>query len=291
MATDFLRLSIHQTAPVLGEVEENLEGIRCRLRESRERDLVAFPELSVTGYGLGSRASRLARSLPESSALGLPPGHPPVCLSLPERGEDELIYNAAVLVHQDRVLAKHRKVYLPTYGLFDEGRFFARGQDAPPVVTLPSGWRVGLLVCEDFWHPALQYLLAIQGADVALVLAAAPGRGDPSGLGETPEPGHHLFSSSATWTLLARTAALQFGMFVALVNRGGVEGGVTFAGESIVVGPDGSILARAPQREPYVLEVDLSRGSLRGARSPYAHLRDEDPDFLLRAMMKLRGRV
>ena len=160
----------------------------------------------------------------------------------------------------------------------------ARGY--PAVVTLPSGWRVGLLVCEDFWHPALLYLLAMKGADLILVMAAAVGRGDPAGA--SPEAGP-LFSSPATWTLLSRAAALQYGVFLVLANRAGVEEGLTFAGESLVVSPLGGILARAPQAEPWTLDVTLSRLELRRSRSPYAHLRDDDPAYLLRALQGLAG--
>ena len=289
-----LHLTIHQTAPLLGEREDNASEVRTRVQDSTGRDLLVFPELALTGYTLRSRVQREAKPLSEGSPLILPPGSPPVVFGLPERGEDELVYNTAVVVHEGRVLLKHRKVYLPTYGLFDESRYYAAGREAPGVTTLPGGWKVGLLICEDLWHPALLYLLAIQGVEVIVVLAAAPGRGDPGAFAGDSPPGAEadspgpLFSSTASWSLLARTAALQYGVFVVIGNRGGVEEGVTFAGESLVVGPDGALLARAPQREPAVLEASLSRGTLRRARTPYAHLRDEDPDFLLRALLALR---
>jgi predicted amidohydrolase len=275
-----LRLVVHQTAPILGEVEENQEEIRRRVAESGAGDLLVFPELALTGYNLRGRAPRLALRLGEESPLPLPPGCPPVVLGLPERGTDELIYNAALAVHDGGILAKHRKIYLPTYGLFDEGRYFAAGKAPPKVTVLPSGWKVGLLVCEDFWHPSLIYLLAMQGVDVILVLAAAPGRGQPTREGDP----WSLFSSPATWTLLAQAAAVQYGVFMVIANRGGVEEGVTFAGESLAVSPDGEIVARAPQGKPAVMDVTLERDAIRRARSPFAHLRDEDPHFLRRAL-------
>jgi predicted amidohydrolase len=298
MPKDLLHITIHQTAPLLGEVEANEEVIRRRVEESSSSDLLVFPELSLTGYNLRNNVQRVARRVSEESPVELPPGAPPVALGLPERGQDELVYNTALLVHEGRVLAKHRKIYLPTYGLFDESRYFAAGREAPPVTTLPSGWKAGLLICEDFWHPGLIYLLAAQGAEVALVLSAAPGRGDPGVVQEdqppavpaSPADSSPLFASTAIWTLLARSAALQYGLFVVLANRGGVEEGVTFAGESTVVGPDGEILSRAPQADPALLELSLSRDALRSARNPYAHLRDEDPDFLRRCLDTLLNR-
>ncbi|MFC1662445.1 nitrilase-related carbon-nitrogen hydrolase [Gemmatimonadota bacterium] len=276
-----LRVVIHQTAPLLGEVEANERALRERVEDSLGAGLVAFSELALTGYSLRSRVQRMASPLSSSSPLSLPTGSPPVAYGLPERGLDQLVYNSAVLVHENRVLLKHRKVYLPTYGLFDEGRYFARGDEPPEVAVLPSGWRVGMLLCEDFWHPGLIYLLAMQRADLVLVLAAAPGRGDP---GEDSPPSQALFRSTRAWTLLARSAALQYGLYLVLVNRAGVEEAISFAGGSIVVAPDGDVLAEAPQGEEASLEVALSERALRRARTPYSHMRDEDPAFLRRAL-------
>jgi predicted amidohydrolase len=219
-----------------------------------------------------------------STPIPVPAGSPPLALGLAERGRDELVYNSAILVWEGRTLLKHRKVYLPTYGLFEEGRFFAPGRDVPRVVTLPCGWRVGLLVCEDFWHPSLPYLVAMQDADVLVVLSAAPGREEPAA---PQDPAHSLFRSTETWGMIARCIALQYGIFVVLANRAGIEGGVTFAGHSLVAGPDGEILAQAPQAEAATLDVSLVRTALRRARTPFAHLRDEDPGFLRRAVETL----
>ena len=290
-----LNLTVHQTAPLLGDREGNEEEIRRRVLGSSSRDLLVFPELALTGYHLRGRVQRFAIDLSAGSLPDFPPDAPPVVFGLPERGGDELVYNSALITHENRILAKHRKVYLPTYGPFDEGRYFAPGRDAPPVVTLPSGWKVGLLICEDFWHPALLYLLAMQGAEVILVLSAAPGRGqprDPEEIANTPKreeaPGV-LFSSPEKWALLARAAALQFGVFLVIANRAGVEEGVTFAGESSVVSPTGELLACAPQGEPATLDCTLPRNGLRQGRTPFAHLRDEDPGFVRRALDHLRG--
>ena len=98
-----------------------------------------------------------------------------------------------------------------------------------------------------------------------------------------------LFSSPEKWALLARAAALQYGVFLVIANRAGVEEGVTFAGESTVVGPTGEILASAPQREPATLDCTLPRDDLRRGRTPFAHLRDEDPGFVRRALDQIRG--
>ena len=138
---------------------------------------------------------------------------------------------------------------------------------------------------------------------MVLVLAAAPGRGDPGGGGREsprepvealerggpPQPPGPLFSSTENWTLLARAAAMQYGMFVVVANRAGVEEGVTFAGESIVVGPDGRVMAKGPQGAVSAMDVTLPRQDLRTARNPYSHLRDEDPALLRMGLDRILG--
>jgi len=284
-----IRIVVHQTAPLLGELEVNEGEVKETVAKHPGTHLQVFPELALTGYSLRKKVQGMAYSLHDGSPVVFPRSASPVAYGFPERGRDELVYNTAILQHGARILGTHRKVYLPTYGIFDEGRYFARGRQAPPVVTLPSGWRVGLLVCEDFWHPGLLYLAAMQEADIVLVLSAAPGRGE-TGTERTEKGQGTGFASQDTWILLARTAALQYGVFLVLANRCGVEEGVSFAGGSMVAGPDGALLARAPQGQPATLEASLSRKSLRQARTPFAHLRDEDPDFLRRTLGEILAR-
>lgn len=331
-----LRLVVAQTAPVRGDVAENAARIRQRVGDAAGVDVVLFPELCLTGYALGHRTAEVARRVgragtgatalgPEPSvtgaerppagaealALGLPPDGPAAVVGLVERGEDELVHNTAVVLRGDELLARHRKIYLPTYGMFEEGRHFARGRQPPATFPLPGGWTVGILVCEDLWHPALSYLLALQGADLILVMAAAVGRGRPGSDGVWPavappggsgpardvdpdggEPGEEdgiapLFASMERWELLARTVAVHNGVYVALSNRVGVEDGLTFAGGSLVVDPSGAVLARAPQGREARLDATLEKAEIRRARHPFSHLRDEDPAFVRDALDRI----
>lgn len=278
-----LRLAIEQIAPVRGAVEQNAAGIRERARETAADGIVLFPELCLTGYALGHRAPELARSAEEFS-LGLPEGGPTVVVGMVERGRDELVYNTAVALRGETLLARHRKIYLPTYGTFEEGRYFARGRQAPTAFRLPGQWTAGLLICEDLWHPALAYLLALQGVELILVLAAAVGRGRP---GHPTSDHAPLFASMDHWELLARTTAIHNGVYVALANRVGVEDGLTFGGGSLVVDPAGEVIARAPQGGEARLEVTLERDEIRRARHPFSHLRDEDPALVRDALDRI----
>jgi len=278
-----LRLAIAQLDARPGDVLGNVARV-VRTAAAVESDLLLTPELSLTGYDLRDTVHELATPLCSGAALtgqfaALADVRPMLVAGLVERGQDDLPYNAAVVLEQGRVRSVHRKLYLPTYGMFDEARYFGSGQRVNPV-RLPGGWQAGLLVCEDFWHPGLSYVLAATGIDVLLVLAAAPGRGAWQG-GE-----HGDFASADVWERIARTTAHLYGLYVALANRAGVEGGVTFAGGSLLVAPDGEVVVRAGSHE-HLLEAVLDPAELTRARRPAYHRRDDRPALIASELQRL----
>jgi predicted amidohydrolase len=275
-----LRLALLQLEPVPGEPETNARAI-ATLAHRAGADVAITPELALTGYDVGDAVHELARRVEPGSDLGLEalrdvPGHLIAGVIETAAGGP---YNTAAVLHGGRVRFRHRKLYLPTYGMFDEGRWFGRGS-ALDVWCAPNGWRVGLLICEDFWHPALAYVLAARGIDVLLVQAAAPGRGAWEGGTD------NRFASADVWERIARTTAQLYGIFVGLCNRTGVEGAVTFAGGSLVAGPDGGVLARAGDRGEEALVVELTRARLESARRPYDHARDDDVRLVVRELQR-----
>ncbi len=291
--SDELRLAVAQTAPHLLEPEANVLDADRISRANPDRDLIVFPELSLTGYGIAGRARALAAWARAGEPLalpfsGLPADGPDLLVGLPTTGEDGRVYNSSALVSGGSVRQVFRKSYLPTYGMFDEGRTFAPSPDPPEPFRGYGGWTIGVLVCEDFWHPAMAWLLALRGVDLLIVQAAAPGRG---GLDDAPDGsgGSRSFRSMEAWTAIARATAFQLGIFVALANRVGVEGSLTFGGGSLVMGPDGEAIQRAGGTEPELLSVELDRDSLIRARRHYSHLRDEDPSLVLRALLRDHG--
>lgn len=274
-----LRIVVEQTAPIFADPSANAAAM-ARAVADANADVVVFPELALTGYALGHRARELGVALDDRPPFPLPPG-PVAVYGLVERGEDHLTYNSAVAQRGDTLLAVHRKVYLPTYGTYDEGRIFAPGRRTVRPFPLAPGWKAGLLVCEDFWHPALAYLLALQEMDVLLVLAAGPGRDLTTGAGAPS------FRSMESWELIARTTAMLHGIWVVLCNRAGVEDGVTFAGGSLVVAPSGSVTARAPHAQPAHLEATLALDAVARARQPFSHLRDDDAAVTLHTLDRI----
>jgi len=278
-----MNLGIYQFAPRLRDVAGNLARI-ARAAERFSGGLLITPELSLTGYDLRDDVHTIARPIPLGAQVSNVFGHDPAAIGpllvgAVDRADSAVPFNAAVLIDRGRTTFVQRKVYLPTYGMFDEGRYFGHGRRLEPFVL--DDWKFGVLVCEDFWHPMLAYLHALQGAHVLVVMAAAPGRGAWNG-GEEGA----FFASTDAWERIARTYAQLYGIYVVVCNRTGVEGGVTFGGESIVVAPNTSVIARAGIDEE-LLTVQLDPGEIAAARTPYAHIRDEDAAMAINELQRI----
>ena len=274
-------VALAQIAPKLGDVRANLE----RHLEIAERvgaagaDLVVFPELSLTGYDLqdlapevavprdGEVLARLARA---SSAVDIVAG-------FVEEDREHRFYNAAAYLTRGSILHVHRKLHLPTYGLFQEGREFAPGETLRAFET-PNG-TVGLLLCEDVWHSPTAWLLAQQGAAMVIVAANGPSRG--------ADPDRGLRSAGAWRGLLEATARFHT-LFVVFVNRVGCEDGLTFDGGSMVVDPTGVVRAELPPLDEAIECVTLSGDLLRRARTVSPLLRDARLELVHREIARLR---
>jgi NAD+ synthetase len=161
----------------------------------------------------------------------------------------------------------HRKLFLPTYGMFDEERFVDRGFE---VRAFDTGWgRAAMLICEDAWHSLTGTVAALDGATTIFVLSASPARGVWPREDEGPVP-----ANLKRWERLARDIAEEQGVFVALVNLVGTEGGKTFSGGSIIAGPYGDIHARAPLWDETIMTITLDPEDLTRARSDAPLLTD-----------------
>ena len=245
-------------------------------------DLIVFPELSLTGYLLQDLVPEVALSIdrsPEVRELSRLSRRIAICFGLVEESEDHRFYNSGLFLAGGKILHCHRKVYLPTYGMFDEGRDFAAG-DRFSAFDTPLG-RFGILICEDAWHPSAAYLLARDGADYLLVLSSAPGRGIRSG---------RELDSIACWVDLCRVTARFQTLYVLYVNRVGVEDGLHFSGGSFVADPSGETGRRAPILKEKLLLVSLPRGALRRARTRFPLLRDERPEVVLAGLERILRR-
>lgn len=265
-----LNLALVQIATRLGDVEANLERHLGFIKQARavKADLVIFPELSLTGYVLQdlvpSVAHRPAEDDPVFRPLLKASRDIDVMVGFVEEDARHRFYVASAYLSGGRVIHVHRKLYLPTYALFDEGRFFTRG-DAVRAFDTRFG-RVGMLICEDFWHASPPYLLWLDGADILLLASASPGRG----LNE------HERLESARWVEGVNQAyANLFTSFVVHSNRAGYEDGLNFWGGATVFDPGGQLVAQGPYFEEALVTAELDLGKLRRIRARLPLLRDE----------------
>ena len=276
-----MRLRLEQFLPRPGDRAANLAHVAAAQRAaSRDGvDLLLTPELSLTGYDLRDRVHEVA--IPEADSP-----HPELAAGTDVMvGEVEVDgafvpRNVALHLRDGRVLHRHRKVHLPTYGMFQEGRYFGRGERVR-AYDAGGGWWLGMLVCEDLWHPALTYLLAADGAHVVLVHSAGVGRGALAGGAEQGR-----WASWDHWELLARSAAAAYGVYVAVCNQAGADGASVFAGGSFVVAPGGDVLARAGSGAER-LDVELSLDEVARSRRPSSVARDDRPELVLRELTRI----
>ena len=158
-----LNIALAQIKPRLGDLPTNLEIHLSQIKEVCETgaDLLVFPELSLTGYVLQDLASTVAHHPDASDPIFRPllEASQEIDLVVGFLDEDQRhrFFIASAYLSEGRVLHVHRKVYLPTYGLFDEGRFFAWGDSVRAFDTRFG--RLGILICEDFWHASPPYVL------------------------------------------------------------------------------------------------------------------------------------
>ena len=277
-----LKLALAQINTRLGDIQANLEKHLEYVRQARSAgaDLLVFPELSLTGYVLQDLASSVALRPDADDPIFRPllEASQGIDLVVGFVNEDERhrFFISAAYLARGQVLHVHNKVYLPTYGLFDEGRFFAWGDSIRAFDTRFG--RVGILICEDFWHASPPYLLWLDGADLLLLTSASPGRG----LTQAPE------LESAHWVEHINQAyASLFTTFVAHANRVGYEDGLNFWGGSTVFDPDGNLLGKGPYHEEALTLVDVDLNHLHRTRTRLPLLRDERTALVMREMGRI----
>jgi NAD+ synthase (glutamine-hydrolysing) len=278
-----LRIALAQLAPRLGVVEANLERHRELLAEARAdgADLVVFPELGLTGYLLQDLNAEVAMRLddPRLTALAEETADLSAVVGFVEESADHRLFIAAALMEDGAIRHVQRKVFLPTYGLFDERRFFAAGSI---IRAVPSrlGIGLGIAICEDFWHLAVPQLLALDGAQVLINISSSPGR-DVAAVNEVG------LGTATSWRTLMRAYAQLTTSFVVYVNRVGVEESITFWGGSEVIGPSGEAVFQAPLHDAGLYLVDVELSDLRRERISLPLLRDERPELVLRLLERI----
>lgn len=279
-----LTVGLAQVYPKLGDLVGNLHKHIRLLTDAKAQgaELVVFPELSLTGYFLQDLLYEVAlrptsddpifgQLLQATADLDLD-----AVIGFAEIDARAKHYISAAYLSRGKVLHVHRKVYLPTYGMFIDGRFFSPGDGVRAFDTRFG--RVGILICEDFWHVSAPYLLWLDGADMFIFPTDSPARG----VGVEPDVG------SARWAQkLVQTYAGLFGSPILYCNRVGFEDGINFFGESMVANADGAILAKAVPFDEQLLIQQVDLEATRRSRAAQPFLRDERTDLVVRELDRI----
>ena len=245
-----ISLLLAQTGPRLGNKEQNLRQISEQAAKARKKnvDLLIFPELHLTGYTMRDEVSHLAESIPGPSTRKVERVAKEhgvhIIFGMPEESEVKgVIHNTAVFVGPKGLIGRYRKIHLPTHSVFEERRYYRPGQEAPVFKT--DMGTIGLNICYDLYFPELTRLQALQGAQLIVCISASPG----------------LRRRFFEGFCLSR--AMENAVYLAYVNRVGIEEGLQFWGGSRVIAPNGSVLAQCKYdvEEFQTLKVDLDEVS------------------------------
>lgn len=270
-----------QMRPVLGDAQQNLAAHHQWLDRAIEAgaDLVVFPELSLHGYFLRDLTQEVALPVDHALIRELVARSKDcsIVFGFAEESSDHCFFNSAVFAEDGDVLQVHRKVHLPDYGIFEEGRYFASGSE---IRTIPSKLgKFGLLICEDAWHMSGGWLHFLQGADAMILPSASPARGIDSAEAE--------LTSEKAWRTLTAAHSLFFQSWVLHCNRVGYEDGTLFWGGSAVHSPFGDMAASAHEQEEELLLCKLDSKRTRRARLMSPLRRDAQPDLIRRHLAQL----
>lgn len=270
----------------LGDVKANLEKHLSIIQKTKEEgaDLLVFPELSLTGYALQDLAAAVSIK---------PTNEDPIFKHLLHASNDiDLVigfvyednrhrfYIASAYLSEGEIIHIHNKVYLHTYTLNDEGRFFARGNKVRAFDT--KFGHTGILICEDFWHASPPYLLWLDGADALIFVSASAGRGISS------KPN---FEITGWVEKIIQAYASLFTVYISHTNRVGFEDGINYFGGSILVNPNGNLISKGPYHQESTIISDIDLNQLRRTRARLPLLRDERTSMVQRELNRIVNRT
>jgi predicted amidohydrolase len=276
-----MKIALAQIAPALGDLKKNLEIHLDNIEKAKNAnaDLVIFPELSLTGYSLKDmvpdaaadpeKDENIARLRDLSQDIG-------IVFGFVEEKDNGLFFNSAAFLSGGRIQSIHRKVFLPTYGMFEEAKFYAQGKNFK---TFPTPWaKTGMMICYDFLNYGASYLLFVGGSDMIIVLSAAPGRGVAQA---------NSYETSHMWELMGETISRFSTAFVIYCNRVGFEDGISFAGGSFIFSPSGQLLAKAPYVDEDLLIKEIDLNDIKAIRKKWPYKRDQKPEIIHESLKRI----
>lgn len=277
-----LNVGLAQIYPKLGDVRANLDKHLAYVDQAAAEnvELLVFPELSLTGYQVQDLAPEVAirasKDDPVFSQILDASKRMDIVFGFVQEDRRNRFYIAGAYLSQGELIHVHQKIYLPTYTMFDESRYFALGEGVRAFDTRYG--RVGLLICEDFWHMSPAYLLWLDGADIMIFHSASPSRGLDSG---------DRLGGSRWVELVNQAYGSMFTNYVIHCNRVGYEDGKNFWGGSSIVEPNGEFVTQAPYFDEVLSCAQIDLNELHRTRSRLPLLRDERPMLVQRELARI----
>ncbi len=275
-----IKVAVGQISPTLGDLDKNIAKHCSSIEKAiaQKVDLILFPELSLTGYSLKDATFDVALEAQSKLFKELLKLSTQISISFGfvELGERHELYNSNLFLEDGKIQAHHRKVYLPTYGVFEEDRYFSSGSRFKSFDSKLT--KFGTLICEDIWHTSSGLILALDGATVILVSAAGLTRGTSKN--DKPE-------NIVAWETLIKSMAITTTSYVIFANRVGVEDGLVFWGGSEVVQPNGHSIAKAGYYNEELLLAEIDMYKLKHARLNATILSDEKLPVLIDEFTRL----
>ncbi len=273
-----MRVALAQIAPVLGDIRANFQRAMEVIAEAKGlgADLVVFPELSLTGYTLGQVSEEVSIDVEDERVTSLveAAGETSLVISFHEDDGSLRTYNSAAYFEDGSLVRLHRKLYLPTYGIFEERKHFSPGQTMRAFGT--KFGRMAILICNDAWQPALGFLAVQDGARVLLI---------PTSSADSRFPGD--MDTTEYWYDITRFYARMLECYVVFTNRVGTEGELAFWGSSHVMDPLGNVVAEAPLYKEALITADLDVNSVLQRRRRVPLLREARLGLLSKELSRL----
>jgi len=271
-----LAVTLAQVTCHLHDKEENLRQMRKIVRNTKGK-IVVFPELNLTGYLPRDDLFQLAETIVGPSIRSVQKlakeTKKDIIFGAPMKDErvPGLVYNSCLLASGDGGLHRYDKMYLPTFGPFEERVFFAQGKDVVVADALHA--RIGLMICYDMFFPELAKLETLLGAQMLVNISAAP------------------TTSAPYFRKVIPGRAVENAIYMAYCNLVGVHGSLVFSGDSVVCGPRGDEIARAKPLEEDIIEckidlldIDVARRFRPTVRDTRVELLDEIGEVLRRGV-------
>jgi len=273
-----MRVALAQVNCTLGDIDANVERAAKAIAAARAEgaDLVVFPELNLCGYSVGQVEEDLGMHADDPRILRLAQDAGPVhvLVGFSEGGAGLHTYNSAAYLADGEPVHVHRKLYLPTYDIFEERKHFSPGQQMRAFSTRHA--RTAVLTCNDAWQPQLAFVAVQDGARLLLM---------PTSSAQSLFP--ERYDSPTYWKDITRFYARMFQVFVVFVNRVGSEGKLRFWGGSHVVDPWGNPVAEAALDEEALVCVDIDLAAVRRRRREVPLLKEARLGVVLRELHRL----